>query len=81
MMKSIIFMSAIALTGATQSTTIAPTTVDQAKLSFAETKVVAQIIYMEINHGPKGFEFSLIEDSAVFVDLEFPGDTHIRIGF
>jgi len=79
MMKSIIFMSAMALTGATQATI--PTTADQTKLSLAETKVVAQIVYMEINHGPKGFEFSLIEDSGVFVDLEFSGDTHIRIGF
>lgn len=75
MIKTSIFISAAALTGA------AHPTAEQVILPLPETQVVAQIAYLEIGHGPAGFEFTLGEDTAVFVDLEFPGDHHIRIGF
>ncbi|WP_427453760.1 hypothetical protein [Litorimonas sp. WD9-15] len=75
MIKTTFTISALALTGA------ANPTAEQVILPLPETQVVAQIAYLEIGHGPAGFEFTLGEDTAVFVDLEFPGDHHIRIGF
>lgn len=75
MMKTTLFIAAAALTGAAQPTA------EQTVLPLPETKVVAQIAYLEISQGADGFEFSLGEGTATFVDLEFPGDRHIRIGF
>ena len=75
MMKTLIITSAITLTGAAQPIA------EQTKLPLPETKVVAQIAYMEISHGPTGFEFSMTEDTAIFVDLEISGTHHVRIGF
>ena len=46
----------------------------------AET-VIAQLSYLEISHGPDGFGLSATVKTAVFVDFEFSGDLHIRIGF
>jgi len=43
--------------------------------------VVAQFSYLELSHGPDGFGLSITDKTAVFVDVEFPGDLHIRIGF
>lgn len=75
MMKTTLFITAAALTGAAQPTA------EQTILPIPDAKVVAQIAYLEISQGADGFEFSLGEDTAVFIDLEFPGDHHIRIGF
>lgn len=44
-------------------------------------KVVAQFSYLEVSHGAEGFGLSITDKTAVFIDFEFPGDLHIRIGF
>lgn len=79
MIKTTFFISAVALTGAANPTL--GSTAEQVILPLPDTQIVAQIAYLEIGHGPTGFEFTLGDDTAVFVDLEFPGDHHIRIGF
>ena len=43
--------------------------------------VIAQFSYLELSHDADGFSLSVTDKTAVFVDLEFPGDVHIRIGF
>jgi len=43
--------------------------------------VIAQFSYLELSHDADGFSLSVTEKTAVFVDLEFPGEVHIRIGF
>jgi len=43
--------------------------------------VIAQFSYLELTHDADGFSLSVTEKTAVFVDLEFPGNLHIRIGF
>lgn len=75
MIKTTLFISAAALTGA------AAPTAEQTFVPLPEAEVVAQVAYLEISHGPNGFEFTLAEKTAVFIDLEFSGDRHIRIGF
>jgi hypothetical protein len=46
----------------------------------AAEAVIAQFSYMEISHGADGFGLSITDKADMFVDLEFPGDLHIRIG-
>ncbi len=46
----------------------------------AAEAVIAQFSYLELSHGPAGFDLSVSEKTDVFVDIEFPGDLHIRIG-
>ena len=43
--------------------------------------VVAQFSYLELSHGAEGFGVSVTDETAVFVDFEFPGNLHIRVGF
>lgn len=79
MIKTALFISAAALTGAANP--VSGSTADPTFMPLPDTEVVAQLAYLEISHGPTGFEFTLAETTAVFVDLEFSGDRHIRIGF
>lgn len=75
MMKTIILISAALLSGAPQPIA------EPAFIPLPDAEVVAQLAYLEISHGPTGFEFTLAKETAVFVELEFWGDRHIRIGF
>lgn len=60
----------------------APATAEQTVINLPEANaVIAQFSYLELSHGQEGFGFSITDKSAVFVDFEFPGDLHIRIGF
>lgn len=43
--------------------------------------VVAQFSYLEISHDADGFGLSVTDKTAIFVNFEFPGNLHIRIGF
>ncbi len=47
----------------------------------AADAIVAQFSYLEISHGDDGFELSITDTTDIFLDVEFPGDLHIRIGF
>ncbi len=59
-----------------------PATADQTILNLPNPDVViAQFSYLELSHGVDGFGLSITDETAVFVDVEFPGDLHIRIGF
>jgi len=42
--------------------------------------VVAQFSYLEISHGEKGFDVSVIDSTDIFVDFKLAGKFHIRIG-
>lgn len=75
MMKTTLVIVAAFLTGATH------TPADPTFIPLPDADVVAQLAYLEISHGQSGFEFTLAEKTAVFFDLEFSGDRHIRIGF
>lgn len=75
MLKTTLVIVAALFTGAPH------TPADPTFIPLPDADVVAQLAYLEISHGPSGFEFTLAEKTAVFVDLEFSGDRHIRIGF
>ncbi|MEP3654351.1 MAG: hypothetical protein ABJO36_05585 [Litorimonas sp.] len=84
MLKTAIIASA-ALFAAAPTAQLAeadPVTAEQAVLNLPATDaVIAQFSYLEISHGADGFGLSITDKTAVFVDFEFPGDLHIRIGF
>jgi len=62
--------------------TPSPSTAEQTLLPIPSAdNVIAQFSYLEISHDFDGFSVSVTEKSAVFIDVEFPGDLHIRIGF
>lgn len=86
MLKTALIVSAV-LFGAATSTSTAQFSDDAISaeptilnLPQADT-VIAQFSYLEISHGADGFGLSVTDKTAVFVDVEFPGDLHIRIGF
>ena len=85
MLKSAIISSAVLFGAAAPATPIinvAPATAEQTVLNLPEVDaVVAQFAYLEISHGEKGFGFSITDVTAVFVDVEFPGKLHLRVGF
>lgn len=85
MIKTAMIASAVlfgAAAPAAQLTEAAPVTAEQTILNLpAADVVVAQFSYLEISHGAEGFGLSITDKTAVFVDFEFPGDLHIRIGF
>ena len=59
-----------------------PATAEQTVLNLpAADAIVAQFSYLEISHSVDGFELSITDNSDIFVDFEFPGNLHIRIGF
>ncbi len=61
---------------------IEPATADATVLNLPDAEsVIAQISYLEIRHGADGFEVSITDKTAIFMDVEFPGNLHIRIGF
>lgn len=67
---------------AAQLTEAAPVTAEQTIFNLPDADVViAQFSYLEISHGAEGFGLSVTDKTAIFVDFEFPGDLHIRIGF
>ena len=85
MLKTVIIASA-ALFGAAaptaQLTDVAPVTAEHTLLNLPDADaVIAQFSYLEISHGAEGFGLSITDKTAVFVDFEFPGDLHVRIGF
>ena len=42
--------------------------------------VIAQFSHLELSHDTGGFNLAITDHAAMFVDLEFPGEFHIRIG-
>lgn len=84
MIKSALIISAT-LFGAAAPTVLsnpATTEAEQVIAPLPETEaVVAQFSYLEVSHSAEGFELSLSDTTAVFVDFEFAGDFHVRIGF
>lgn len=85
MLKTTLIASAVLLGVAAPPAQISeglPAAAEQTLLIIppAET-VIAQLSYLEISHGAAGFDFSVTDTTAVFVDIGFPGDLHIRIGF
>ena len=85
MLKTAIFASAILFGASAPSAQLlepAPTTADQTGPNVPVVdSVIAQFSYLEITHGEDGFGLSITDKTAVFVDVEFPGNFHIRIGF
>ena len=85
MLKSAIIASAVMFGAAAPTAQLAdadPATAEQTVLNLPEADaVIAQFSYLEISHGADGFGLSITDKTAVFVDFEFPGDLHIRIGF
>ena len=84
MLKSAIIASAVLFGAAAPvSPTLetAPATAQQTQLNLPEAEaVIAQFAYLEISHGDTGFELSITDETAVFVNVEFPGNLHIRVG-
>jgi len=60
-----------------------PTTpAEQTALNLPATDaIVAQFSYLEISHSEHGFGLSITDNADIFVDFEFSGNLHIRIGF
>lgn len=85
MLKSAIIASSVlfaASAPAIHPTEIEPATAQATILNLPDADtVVAQISYLEISHGIDGFGLSITDKTAIFVDFEFPGNLHIRIGF
>ena len=89
MIKTAIIASAVIFGAATPAVNpsanlvnIDPVTAEQTALNLPNPDVVvAQFSYLEMTHGADGFGLSITDKTAVFVDFEFPGNLHIRIGF
>jgi len=88
MMKTVILISTTffgAVAASAQVTELnSPTPIHIAEQTIAVPQaesVVAQFSYLELSHDVEGFHFSVTDKTNIFVDLEFPGDLHIRIGF
>ncbi len=66
----------------TGQATAQQTDAEQTILNLPDTDaVVAQFSYLQLSHDLNGFSLAITDTTAVFVDFEFPGDLHIRIGF
>ena len=92
MMKTALFISTILFGAVAASAQVTnsnidphiettPATAHQAIALPKADAVIAQFSYLELSHDADGFDLSVTDQTAVFVDLEFPGDLHIRIGF
>jgi len=58
------------------------TPAEQTALNLPATDaIVAQFSYLEISHSEHGFGLSITDNADIFVDFEFSGNLHIRIGF
>lgn len=85
MIKTAVIISA-ALIGnvaaSVQLSDTAPEIAEQTIIPLPQTEsVIAQFSYIELVQDSEGLRFSVTDKTAAFVDLEFPGDLHIRIGF
>lgn len=85
MLKTAIIASAVVFGTAAPTANlpeIDPATAEQTVLNLPQADaVIAQFSYLEISHGADGFGVSITDKTAVFVDFEFAGKLHIRIGF
>ena len=84
MMKTALIATAVIVAAppAAYMTDIAPEAAEQTNLNLPEAKsVMVQFSYLELSHDETGFSFAVTDTAAIFVDLEFPGEFHIRIGF
>ena len=91
MIKTVILGTAIVFGAAGPIVPTAPTApitdspatpAEQTALNLPATDaIVAQFSYLEISHSEDGFGLSITDNADIFVDFEFPGDLHIRIGF
>jgi len=85
MLKTAILGTAVLFSAATPASQLIeadPATAEQTIINLpAADAVIAQFSYLEISHGADGFGLSITDETAVFVDFEFPGKFHIRIGF
>ena len=84
MLKTTLIASAILFGAAAPTAPLADVdtaTAEQTILNLPNPDaVIAQFSYLEISHGADGFGLSITDTTAVFVDFEFPGDLHVRIG-
>ena len=84
MLKTALIASAV-MFGVAAPTQLVDTdlqTAEQTALHLpAADVVVAQLSYLEISHGVDGFQVSVTDETGVFVNFEFAGDRHVRIGF
>ena len=87
MIKTAIFGTAIVLSAAAPTALFdaaaAPdSNAEQTVLTLpVADDVIAQFSHLEISHGADGFGLSITDTADIFLDLAFPGDLHIRIGF
>jgi len=84
MIKTTLFISAsiFGAVAASAQVPAPPATAEQTLIPLPQAdKVMAQFSYLELSHNADGLSLSVTDKTAVFVDLEFPGDFHIRIGF
>ena len=85
MLKSAIITSAVLFGASTPVLPIidtAPAAAEQTALNLPEVDaVVAKFSYLEISHDETGFGFSISDTTAMFVDIEFPGNLSVRVGF
>ena len=85
MLKSTIIAFAVLFGAATPVSSVvdpASEKIEQTAINLPEVDaVVAQFAYLEISHDHNGFRFSVTDETAVFVDIEFPGNLSIRVGY
>lgn len=85
MMKTILTAAAVILGAAAPATPlmhIDAATAEQTVLNLPDAEaVIAQFSYLELSHDETGLSLAVTDTSAVFIDLAFPGEFHIRIGF
>jgi len=85
MIKTIIFISAAifcTVAASAQVTDARPTTAEQAILALPQTdSVMAQFSHFQLSRDVDGFHLFVTDETAIFVDLGFAGDMHVRIGF
>jgi len=84
MMKTVLIASAVlfAAPPAGQVTDAESVETQQTIMNLPETEaVIAQFSYLQLSHDVEGFSLAITDTTAIFVDLEFPGEFHIRIGF
>lgn len=85
MMKTALIASAVLFGAAAPTSQMSETdgaSAEQTIMNLPATdSVIAQFSYLELSHDATGFSFAITDKTAVFVDLEFPGEFHVRIGF
>jgi len=84
MMKTALILSATLFGAAVPSSTLNTIETSTAEQTINLPKpdaVIAQFSYLELSHGVNGFDLTVTDKTAVFVDVEFSDNLHIRIGF